>query len=132
MSAENEGCSLDRCQKEMGGRCFFYRARKQAEAAHVIVVNHALLMADAATENRVLPEYHHLIIDEAHHLEDAVTDQLSFKADGFILAQLFNALYPRRDRAVAVGARRTGRRGPWGGSSARGAQRRRRGCWPTS
>ena len=94
MSAENEGCSLDRCQRDMGGRCFFYRARKQAEAAHVIVVNHALLMADAATENRVLPEYHHLVIDEAHHLEDAVTDQLSFKADGFILAQLFNALYP--------------------------------------
>ena len=35
VSAENEGCSLDRCQREMGGRCFFYRARKQAEAAHV-------------------------------------------------------------------------------------------------
>ena len=56
-AAENEGCSLDRCQREMGGRCFFYRARRQAEAAHVVVVNHALLMADAATENRVLPEY---------------------------------------------------------------------------
>ena len=101
VSAENEGCSLDRCQREMGGRCFFYRARKQAEAAHVIVVNHALLMADAATENRVLPEYHHLVIDEAHHLEDAVTDQLSFKADGFSLAQLFNALYPQGGRTGA-------------------------------
>jgi DNA polymerase-3 subunit epsilon/ATP-dependent DNA helicase DinG len=100
----------------MGGRCFFYRARKQAEAAHVIVVNHALLMADAATENRVLPEYHHLVIDEAHHLEDAVTDQLSFKADGFILAQLFNALYPHGQgqggRGAAPAARTaTGGRG---------------------
>jgi len=93
VAADNEGCSLDRCQREMGGRCFFYRARKAAEAAHIVVVNHALLMADAATENRVLPEYHHLIIDEAHHLEDAVTDQLSFKADGFILAQFFNTLF---------------------------------------
>ena len=104
VSAENEGCSLDRCQRDMGGRCFFYRARKQAEAAHVIVVNHALLMADAATENRVLPEYHHLVIDEAHHLEDAVTDQLSFKADGFTLAQLFNALYPHGQGQVGRGA----------------------------
>jgi DNA polymerase-3 subunit epsilon/ATP-dependent DNA helicase DinG len=110
VSAENEGCSLDRCQREMGGRCFFYRARKQAEAAHVIVVNHALLMADAATENRVLPEYHHLVIDEAHHLEDAVTDQLSFKADGFTLAQLFNALYPQGGRA-GTGAARSGASG---------------------
>ena len=107
VAADNEGCSLDRCQREMGGRCFFYRARKQAEAAHIVVVNHALLMADAATENRVLPEYHHLIIDEAHHLEDAVTDQLSFKADGYTLAQLFNALYPQ------------------GGSASRGAEGQR-------
>ena len=129
VSAENEGCSLDRCQREMGGRCFFYRARKQAEAAHVIVVNHALLMADAATENRVLPEYHHLVIDEAHHLEDAVTDQLSFKADGFILAQLFNALYPQGQgqggRGAAAAARTaTGGRGkpasaPTGAASGR-------------
>ena len=113
MSAENEGCSLDRCQREMGGRCFFFRARKQAEAAHVVVVNHALLMADAATENRVLPEYHHLVIDEAHHLEDAVTDQLSFKADGYTLAQLFNALYPQGGRAAApaAAARGAGGRG---------------------
>ncbi len=93
VSAENEGCTLDRCQQEMGGRCFFYRARKAADAAHVIVVNHALLMADAATENRVLPEYKRLVIDEAHHLEDAVTDQLSFKADGYSLGQLFSAIY---------------------------------------
>ena len=103
MSAEHEGCSLDRCQREMGGRCFFYRARRAAEAAHVVVVNHALLMADAATENRVLPEYHRVVIDEAHHLEDAVTDQLSFKADAFTLGQLFNALYPQGGAAGGRG-----------------------------
>jgi ATP-dependent DNA helicase DinG len=92
--ADNEGCTLDRCQREQRGRCFFYRARKQAEAAHVVIVNHALLLADAATENRVLPEYHHLIIDEAHHLEDAVTDQLSFKADSQLLGQLLGSICP--------------------------------------
>jgi DNA polymerase-3 subunit epsilon/ATP-dependent DNA helicase DinG len=108
ISAENEGCSLDRCQREMGGRCFFYRARKQAEAAHVIVVNHALLMADAATENRVLPEYHHLIVDEAHHLEDAVTDQLSFRTDSGMLSQLFGVIHPRGGRAAQGAARAAG------------------------
>lgn len=93
VSADNEGCTRERCQREMGGRCFFYRARDAAETAHIIVVNHALLMADAAAENNVLPGYKRLVIDEAHHLESAVTDQLSFKADGFTLGQIFNAIY---------------------------------------
>jgi ATP-dependent DNA helicase DinG len=95
VSAASEGCSLERCGRELGGRCYFYRARKSADAAHVIVVNHALLMADAATQNRVLPEYHRLIVDEAHHLENAVTDQLSFRADGFTLNGLFDVLFKR-------------------------------------
>ena len=93
MSAASEGCSLDRCERELHGCCYFYRARKAAEAAHVIVVNHALLMADAATQNRVLPEYHRLIVDEAHHLENAVTEQLSFRADKFSLGTWLGALF---------------------------------------
>jgi DNA polymerase-3 subunit epsilon/ATP-dependent DNA helicase DinG len=44
-------------------------------------VNHALLLADVATGGLVLPEYKNLIIDEAHHLEAAVTDALSFRTD---------------------------------------------------
>jgi DNA polymerase III epsilon subunit family exonuclease len=106
VAADSAGCSLDRCQREMKGQCFFYRARKLAEGAHILVVNHALLMADAATENRVLPVYRQLILDEAHHLEDAVTDQLSFRADTFLLNQLFGMLFPR---GGAEGARRAGR-----------------------
>jgi DNA polymerase-3 subunit epsilon/ATP-dependent DNA helicase DinG len=112
VAADSAGCSMERCQREMGGRCFLDRARRQAEAAHILVVNHALLMADAATENRVLPEYHHLILDEAHHLEDAVTDQLSFRADSQTLSQLFTALHPQGGgiaaRGEASGRRDTG------------------------
>ena len=94
VAADSEGCTDDRCQREMGGRCFRYRARREAEAAHVLVVNHALLLADAAAENRVLPAYRHLVVDEAHHIEDAVTDQLSFRADSASLSQLFTTLLP--------------------------------------
>jgi ATP-dependent DNA helicase DinG len=107
VAADNAGCGLDRCQREMKGQCFFYRARRQAEGAHILVVNHALLMADAATEGRVLPEYRQLILDEAHHLEDAVTDQLSFRADTYLLGQLFNQLFPRG----GSGRERTGQTG---------------------
>jgi ATP-dependent DNA helicase DinG len=76
--SDTELCPPDRCRRE---NCFFYRARRAAESAHLIIVNHALLLADVAVENRVLPDYRYLIVDEAHHLEDSVTQQLSFQAD---------------------------------------------------
>jgi DNA polymerase-3 subunit epsilon/ATP-dependent DNA helicase DinG len=78
LCSDAELCPPDRCRRQ---NCFFYRARQSAESAHVIIVNHALLLADVAVENRVLPEYHYLIVDEAHHLEGSVTQQLSFRAD---------------------------------------------------
>lgn len=79
--SEVETCTADRCPYRQRNQCFFYRARQRAEGSHLIVVNHALLLADVAVENRVLPEYRYLIVDEAHHLEDATTKQLSFKID---------------------------------------------------
>jgi DNA polymerase-3 subunit epsilon/ATP-dependent DNA helicase DinG len=63
----------------MQGLCPFYQARKAAEAAHVLVVNHALLLADIAAENHVLPPFNYLVLDEAHHLEAATTEGLSFE-----------------------------------------------------
>lgn len=79
LSAEDEGCTTDVCQARMNSTCPFYRARKAAQAAHVVIVNHALVMADIATDNRVIPDYRYLILDEAHHLEAAATDGLSFE-----------------------------------------------------
>ncbi len=79
--SESESCLAERCSYYQQKKCFFYRARRGAEQAHLIVVNHALLLADVAVENRVLPEYRYLIIDEAHHLEDNTTRQLSFTLD---------------------------------------------------
>jgi ATP-dependent DNA helicase DinG len=64
--------------------CFYQRARRKANAADVLVVNHALLFADIAlreaTENwaqsAVLPPYRHVILDEGHNVEDAATSHL--------------------------------------------------------
>jgi ATP-dependent DNA helicase DinG len=78
MSAEDEGCTTENCLKR-GGICPFYRARQAALSSHILIVNHALLLADVATGNRVLPEYNYVIVDEAHHLEEATTNALSFK-----------------------------------------------------
>jgi ATP-dependent DNA helicase DinG len=92
-------CTPEVCRRE---NCFFHRARRAAESAHIVVVNHALLLADVAAENRVLPEYRYLVIDEAHHLEDSVTGQLSFHADERSLERLLGEL------SEPTGARRFG------------------------
>ena len=78
LNADNEACAPERCAVFQRGECFFYRARQAAESSHILIVNHALLLSDIAVENRALPEYQYLIVDEAHHLEDATTQQLSF------------------------------------------------------
>ncbi len=78
--AEEEGaCVPGRCVFHRRNQCFLFRARAEAEAAHVVIVNHALLLSDMLADNRVLPPYRHLIIDEAHNLEDEATAQLGFR-----------------------------------------------------
>jgi DNA polymerase-3 subunit epsilon/ATP-dependent DNA helicase DinG len=79
LSAEDDACTTDNCLGRMGGACAFHRAKQAAQNAHLLIVNHALLLSDASTEGKVLPEYDYVIIDEAHHVENAVTGALSFR-----------------------------------------------------
>lgn len=79
LSAEDDGCSTENCAGRMGGTCPFYKARQAAQSAHILIVNHALLLSDVATGSKVLPEYQYLIVDEAHHLEEATTGALSYR-----------------------------------------------------
>jgi DNA polymerase-3 subunit epsilon/ATP-dependent DNA helicase DinG len=92
ISAEDEGCKTETCIRRTGGSCPFYRARQAAQASHLLVVNHALLLTDVATGNRVLPEYNYLVIDEGHHLESAITSALSYKVSEGDLARLLREL----------------------------------------
>ena len=77
------------CAKE---DCYVHRARAEAEAADLVVVNHALLLADAEIGGGLLPDYDHLVIDEAHHLEDAATRGLRQEVDGPGLQALLERL----------------------------------------
>lgn len=78
LNGENASCTQDQCASE---NCPLHVARRRSEVAHLLIVNHSLLLADMATNNMVLPPFVDLIVDEAHHLEAAVTDGLSFRAD---------------------------------------------------
>jgi ATP-dependent DNA helicase DinG len=92
LSAEDETCTADACLRRTGGACPFYRARQAAQAAHILIVNHALLLADVSTGSRVLPEYDYLIIDEAHHIEEATTSALSFRVTQADIERLLREL----------------------------------------
>ncbi len=92
LSADYEGCNPEQCRFFQRGVCYFYRARRSAEAAHLIIVNHALLLADVAVQNRALPEYDYLIVDEAHHLESAITNGLSFETDRTSVRRLLSEI----------------------------------------
>jgi ATP-dependent DNA helicase DinG len=57
--------------------CFVVKARRQAQEADVVVVNHALFMADLVLREEgvtdLLPEADTVIFDEAHQLPDTAT-----------------------------------------------------------
>ena len=49
--------------------CYLGKLRQESAKAHLVVVNHSLLLADAASDHAILPNYQRLIVDEAHLLE---------------------------------------------------------------
>lgn len=65
-------------------RCHYHRARRDTHGAQLLVVNHALLFSDLSLREAtgewrsaaVLPPYRHLVLDEAHNVEDAATSHL--------------------------------------------------------
>ncbi|MHB8133284.1 MAG: helicase C-terminal domain-containing protein [Anaerolineaceae bacterium] len=92
ISADDEACNAEVCLSRMGGVCPFYQARQEAQSAHIVVVNHALLLSDVVSGSRVLPSYDYLIVDEGHHLENASTSTLSFRITQHDLLRLIKEL----------------------------------------
>jgi ATP-dependent DNA helicase DinG len=88
ISAEDDGCTTETCLKRTGGACPFNRAKSAAQSAHLLIVNHALLLSDIATGSKVLPDYSYLIVDEGHHLESATTNAMSFRLTQFDLERI--------------------------------------------
>jgi len=104
LSAQDGGCLAMQCEYVRDGSCFLLRAKKRAEAAHLIVVNHALLLSDVRTGGNVLPHYDHLVVDEAHHLEDEATSQFGFSASESDVLDWLDRLHSRaaRDRDAGL------------------------------
>lgn len=92
LSAETEGCRPKVCPFFRDHRCAYFARQAEALRAHLIVVNHSLLLSDMAIGNRILPDYRYLIIDEGHHLENAATNAFSKRLTKFDLLRLENEI----------------------------------------
>ena len=89
--------------------CFVHRAREEAGKADLVIVNHALLLADSQTDGGLLPPYEHLIVDEAHHLEDAATQGLRCEVEGSGVEALLERLATERPGRTGLLAELLGR-----------------------
>ncbi len=102
VNAEADICTQHECP--FYEECHFFKARKQASDAQILVVNHHLLFADLALRNEtenynnsaVLPSYQRIIIDEAHHIEDIATEYFASRTHYIGLNRLLAKLASER------------------------------------
>lgn len=73
-------CTEDLCphdRKSAHYPCYLLKSRAKAKKANIIVTNHALLLKDCLADTPIIPNFNHLIIDEAHNLETTALDAFS-------------------------------------------------------
>ncbi|HSC77799.1 MAG TPA: DEAD/DEAH box helicase, partial [Candidatus Acidoferrales bacterium] len=72
IDARSDTCTGQKCAQFE--RCFITQMHRRAAEADLVIVNHHLFFADLAVRKddfaSILPDYHAVIFDEAHELED--------------------------------------------------------------
>ncbi len=110
VSADSSSCSRKHCQ---GDRCFYQRARTRLRAAHVIIINHALLFAlinaggakaqgATSTDARgVLFPDDFLVLDEAHTVPEVATNHFGLSLSSYGIERALKHLFnPRTKRGL--------------------------------
>ena len=104
VSATAETCLGSDCPRH--SECYVTRMRQRAAESDVVIVNHHLLCADAAVREsaygEVIPACGHLVVDEAHQLEDVATQYFGKAVSNHRLDDL------ARDAEAAIGKGRAG------------------------
>src|SRR5215831_9275388 len=89
-----DNCLGSRC--DFYDRCFVAAARREAQAADVVIVNHHLLLADLALKDggfaELLPGADAVIVDEAHQLPDVAQQFFGLSASTRELESLLRDL----------------------------------------
>jgi ATP-dependent DNA helicase DinG len=100
VQSDSANCMGKRCPEF--GKCFYQRARRQMDEANLLITNHALFFSDLALRSKevgFLPEYQHVILDEAHNVEDVAADHFGISLSEGRVMHLLTTLYqPRTGR----------------------------------
>jgi ATP-dependent DNA helicase DinG len=106
MDARRELCTGQKCPQF--DRCFITLMHARALESDIIIVNHHLFFADLAVKSEeygaILPEYHAVVFDEAHELEDVAGQYFGISVSNYQFADLrrdFYALARRKEFATA-------------------------------
>lgn len=103
VTSTRDNCLGQQCARF--DECFVYKARRAAQAADVVVVNHHLFLADLALRDdaigEFLPTVDTVVLDEAHQLPKIAGD---FFGTGFSLAQLGDLATDARTTGVTRAA----------------------------
>ncbi len=88
--ATSDTCLGKRCPDRE--ECFVLKMRSKAADVDIMVINHYLLASDLVVKEsgygEVIPRYDALIVDEAHGLEDALTQHFGFHVNQTRLSRL--------------------------------------------
>ncbi|MBP3341303.1 MAG: DEAD/DEAH box helicase, partial [Peptococcaceae bacterium] len=90
VASQSETCLGNQCS--MARNCFYMNNRKACENSMLIITNHALLLQNIKLDNQILPSHEHIIVDEAHNLEDEATRQFTDTVDLEFLRKTANHL----------------------------------------
>jgi ATP-dependent DNA helicase DinG len=89
LDARRETCTGQKCPDFEA--CFVTQARQRALASDIVIVNHHLFFADLALRQgdfgAVLPDYSVVVFDEAHELEDVVTQYFGLQVSSYRLEE---------------------------------------------
>ncbi|MBO8158350.1 helicase C-terminal domain-containing protein [Thermosyntropha sp.] len=91
LAADRDSCRKEACPYQE--KCFRLKMMKKLQKADIIITNHALLLSDILVDNKFLPEYEYLIIDEAHGFDREAFDKLAISFIFDEIKDVLNVLY---------------------------------------
>jgi ATP-dependent DNA helicase DinG len=105
LDARRDLCTGQKCKQYQ--RCFLTLMHQRAQQSDIVIVNHHLFFADLALkdedyEGGILPEYHAVVFDEAHEIEEVAGQYFGVSVSNYRFQEL------RRDTSAVASAKQFG------------------------
>ncbi len=93
---ESDLCRGKKCANRKG--CFYAKARAEQATAHILIANHHLFFSDIASGRQIFPEYHGVVFDEAHNLEDVAASHFGIELSNTQLKYMLDEFHHPRQK----------------------------------